>query len=245
MSHRTVRLAVFSDIHGNLPALQAVLAAIDADAPDAIWYAGDFVGYGPWPDECVQRLQGRGLPAIQGNYDEKTLRFPQKAKKWARTKDPRKWAAFRHAYENLSPASRAYLAALPKEHRETMGGRRVLMVHAAPDSEEDGIHPLTPTERLETIARTSGADVIITGHTHLPFIRTVGGTLFVNAGSAGRPGDGDTRAAYALVTLSEDGPAEARVYRVAYPVERVIDALAAAGLPPEFAGLYRTGRATL
>src|SRR5688572_13029752 len=102
-----MRLALFSDIHGNLPALEAVLAAIDAEAPDAIWYAGDFVGYGPWPDECVQRIRARGIPAILGNYDEKTLRFPKKAVKWAKSKDPRKVQAFRHAYENLSIESRA------------------------------------------------------------------------------------------------------------------------------------------
>ncbi len=240
-----MRLAVLSDVHGNLPALQAVLAAIDADAPDAIWCAGDFVGYGPWPDECVQHIRARGIAAIRGNYDEKTLAFPRKADKWARTKDPRKFRAFGHAYENLSPASRAYLASLPDERRETLEGRRVLMVHAAPDSAKHGIDVRTPAERLEAIAGAAGADIVITGHTHRPFVARAGGTLFVNAGSAGRPGDGDPRAAYALLTLPPAGDAGARICRVPYAVESVVAALAPAGLPPEFARLYREGRAGL
>lgn len=238
-------LAVFSDIHGNLPALEATLAAIDQDAPDAIWYAGDFVGYGPWPEECVQKIAARGFAAVAGNYDEKTLKFPRKQEKWAATKDPRKLAAFQHAFSHLSPGSRAYLQNLPREHREKREGATILMVHSAPDSEKRGIHPLTPRARLRAIAESAGADIIVTGHTHWPFAARVGSTLFVNAGSAGRPGDGDPRAAYALITLPLRGMPTAEIRRVPYPVERVVAALAPAGLPAEFAALYRTGRAVL
>lgn len=244
---RRLRLAVLSDVHGNLPALEATLDAIARDAPDAIlWCAGDLVGYGPWPDACVQIIAGRGIRTIAGNYDEKTLAFPRKAKKWAKTKDPRKLAAFRHAYENLSPDSRAYLAALPKQQRETLGGHRVLMIHSAPDSEKWGIGATTERKRLDAIADDAGADVIVTGHTHRPFVaRAENGTLFVNAGSCGRPGDGDTRAAWALITLPEDGGApSAEIRRVPYPVEQVVAALAGTGLPADFAALYPAGRAT-
>ena len=184
------------------------------------------------------------MPAVRGNYDEKTLKFPRKAKKWSTTKDPRKFLAFRHAYENLSEASRAYLGALPGEHWETLADRRILMTHIAPDSEEDGIHPQASPARLASIAGSAGADEIVTGHTHWPCVLRAGGVLFVNAGSAGRPGDGDTRAAYALLTL-HSGEAAAEIRRVPYPVERVVEALAPAGLPEDFAQLYRTGRAAL
>ena len=240
-----MRVAVISDIHGNLPALEAVLADLAKDPPEAVWCAGDFVGYGPWPDACVQRIATADIPSIAGNYDEKTLAFPRKKEKWAAKKDPRKYRAFEHAYENLSPESRAYLAALPKTLRETVAGHRLLMVHAAPDSEKDGLHPLTSPLRLRAIAGAAGADVILTGHTHWPMVRRSAGALFVNAGSTGRPGDGDTRAAYAVLTLREAAPPEAEIRRAAYPVERVVEALASAGLPPEFATLYRTGRAAL
>lgn len=240
-----MRIAVFSDIHGNLPALEAVLAAIDADGCDAIWCAGDFVGYGPWPDECVQVISSRHLPAVSGNYDEKTLKYPDKQRKWTRTKDPRKLAAFRHAYENLSPQSRDYLVALPETHRDTLNDHRLLMVHSAPDSPKHGISPLTPLSRLDAIAAASNADIILTGHTHWPCIRqSASGTLFVNAGSAGRPGDGDPRAAYALLDLPADASPAAHIRRIPYPLEQVLAALPQTGLPPDFAALYREARAT-
>lgn len=242
------RLAIFSDVHGNLPALRATLKAMNADAPNAIWYGGDFVGYGPWPDECVQTIAKRGFPAIAGNYDEKTLKFPRKAAKWRETKNPLKFAAFRHAYENLSDASRAYLTALPATHRETVNGVRVLLVHSAPDSEEFGISPLTPQSRLDAIARDADADVIVSGHTHWPCVlwSSDRAVLFVNAGSAGRPGDGDPRAAYAVITLASDEPPRAEIRRIPYPIDEVTHALPETGLPEweEFAALYREGRAT-
>lgn len=245
MTRHCRRLGVFSDIHGNLPALEAVLEALRAEDCDAVWYAGDFVGYGPWPDECVQVIAARTIPSVAGNYDEKTLKYPKKRERWAQTKDPRKLAAFCHACENLSPESRAYLTGLPKEMRATLGGKRLLLVHSAPDSEKFGISPLTPQARLDAVAARANADVIITGHTHWPCVLSAAnGTLFVNAGSAGRPGDGDTRAAYAVISLPPDGPPEAVIRRVAYPVEKVIAALAETSLSPEFADLYRDGRAT-
>ena len=238
-----MRIAVFSDVHGNLPALKATLAAIDAEHPDAIWYAGDFVGYGPWPDECVRLIQARADVAISGNYDVKVLKYPRKAVKWEHSKDARKLAAFRHAYENLAPESLAYLESLPSWQRIPFGEQRVLMIHSAPDSDREGITPDTPAARLEAIAATASAEVILTGHTHRPLVTRACGTLFVNPGSAGRPVDGDTRASFALVTLDESG-AQAEIRRVTYPVEAVIAALAQTDLPPDFAVLYERARPT-
>lgn len=247
-----MRLAVVSDIHGNLPALRAVLADIAGldPAPVCVWCAGDLVGYGPWPDECVQLVAQTCAATVGGNYDEKTLKFARKADKWRRTKHPLKFRAFEHAYSQLSAASRDYLAALPAQVRETVNGHLLLMTHIAPDAEGEnnghGLHPLTPAARFEAIAQAVSADVVITGHTHWPLVKQVGPTLFVNAGSVGRPGDGDVRAAYALLTLAPGGaPAAAQIRRVAYPVDQVIAALGPAGLPREFAALYRTGRAVL
>ena len=240
-------LAVVSDVHGNLPALRAVLADLASVAPDApVWCAGDFVGYGPWPDECVQVLAACSARAVFGNYDEKTLAFPRKREKWRATKDPRKFRAFEHAWENLSDASRDYLAGLPVEARETFAGHRVLMTHIAPDDhKKHGLHPFTPSARFHAVAASAHTDVIVTGHTHWPVAKTINGVLFVNVGSAGRPGDGDARAAYALLHLEENTPPRVEIRRVAYPVAQVVAALEPAGLPAEFAGLYLSGRAML
>jgi len=240
-------LAVVSDVHGNLPALQAVLADLAVTAPNApVWCAGDFVGYGPWPDECVQILAARSVRAVFGNYDEKTLAFPRKREKWRASKDPLKFRAFEHAWENLSAASREYLAALPVEVRETFDGHRVLMTHIAPDDhKKHGLHPFTSVSRFEAVAASARADVIVSGHTHWPMVKTISGVLFVNAGSAGRPGDGDSRAAYALLHFAPNAPPRVEIRRVAYSVEEVVAALEPANLPSAFADLYRSGRAVL
>ena len=241
-----MRLAVFSDIHGNLPALEAVLADVAFHRPDAVWYVGDFVGYGPWPEECVRRIAEAGIPAVYGNYDRKTLKYPRKVEVWARTKDPRKTGAFRHAFEGLSAESRACLAGLPETYRAEWEGVRALMVHSAPDSPRVGIFPDTAQTRLGVIASQWAADLVLTGHTHLPCVlRTARGATFVNVGSAGRPGDGDPRATWALIEIEGGTAPRVTIERTVYPVEEIVaETLRTPGLSPDFAELYPRGQAS-
>ncbi len=234
-------IALIGDIHANLPALEAVLAHARAQGATAIWNVGDFVGYGPYPDEVVRRLQAEHAVSISGNYDLKMLAVKQKKGKWQKTKRPEKLLAFEWAYDHLSPEARAYLGALPQERRFTCGGKRILLTHASPESNEEPLTAATPAERLRELAGKAGAEVIICGHSHQPFARQIDGVWFINTGSVGRPDDGDPRACYALLQIEPEA-LTVKHYRVEYDAGQIAAAVRDYGLPESFARIFLYGR---
>jgi putative phosphoesterase len=240
-----MKFALIGDIHANLPALEAVLAHARAQAVEAVWNIGDFVGYGPDPDEVVTRVRQEKAISIAGNYDLKVLRFPKKKEKWSRTKKPEKFFAFQWAYEQLSPQNRAYLGSLPEEIRLEAGGKQILLTHGSPVSNEEHLEPDTPAERLAELARIAAragaVNIIVCGHSHRGFARQEAGVWFINTGSVGRPDDGDPRACYAVLQLD---PVAVTVqhYRLEYEVEKTVAAIRAKGLPEAFAQMLIQGR---
>lgn len=234
-------VALIGDVHANLPALEAVLAHAREQGVEAIWNVGDFVGYGVFPDEAVKLLQGEEALSIAGNYDLKALQVKRRKAKWQKNKHPEKLLAFEWAYDHLSPESRDYLKALPQERRLTAGGKRILLTHGSPDSNEDPLTPDTPEDHLRELARKADADVIICGHSHQPFARRVDGAWFINTGSVGRPDDGDPRACYAVLRLTPES-LDVQHHRVEYDAERIADAVREHGLPESFARMFLYGR---
>jgi putative phosphoesterase len=235
-----MKIALLGDVHANLPALEAVLADARQREVAAIWNVGDFVGYGPFPDQVVSRLQAVGALSIVGNYDLKVLKFPAKQKKWRKTKLPQKWLAFQWAYEHLSEASRAYLRSLPQELRLEIEGHSVLLTHGSPASNEETLTPDTPQERLRALLPRARAEVIVCGHSHQAFTRQVDAAWYINTGSVGRPDDGDPRAAYAVLQL-EPGNLQVEHIRLVYAVNQATAALRAFGLPEAFAQMLIQG----
>jgi len=234
-------VALLTDVHGNLPALQAVLADAQAQRATAVWNLGDFLGYGPFPEQVVRSLRAVGAVSILGNYDAKVLAFPEKAARWRKKKAPKKYLAFRWAYEQLSPDSRDYLASLPPQRRLQADGVRVLLVHGSPDAIDEALSPQTPDERLAELAQAADARLIACGHSHQPFVRSLRDVMFVNPGSVGRPEGGDWRACYALVELG-GGRLAAELRRVEYDVQAVVAAVRKAGLPNDFERMLLEGK---
>ena len=236
-----MKVALLGDIHGNLPALEAVLQHARQQRVEAIWNIGDFVGYGPFPEEVVQLIRQEGALSITGNYDLKVLRFPEKEKKWRESKRPEKFLAFQWAYEHLSQSSLEYLRSLPEEIRLEVDGKHILLTHGSPASNKEPLTPQTPRPRLQELAKLAQADIVICGHSHQPFNRHVDGVWFINTGTVGRPDDGDYRAGYAVLTLS-GGSSEVRHYRIEYDVGRAIAAVRCFGLPESFVQMLLQGR---
>ena len=235
------RIALLSDIHGNLPALEAVLEDARRNGAEEVWNLGDFLGYAPFPNEVVEMLCGVDATNVIGNYDQKVLAFRQKQGRWKRTKMPEKYAAFQWNDEHLSGRTRAFLESLPEQVRLDIGGMTVLLVHGSPADIEEPLGAETPERRLAELAALATADVVVCGHSHEAFVRREDRTWFVNPGSAGRPEGGDWRASYALLEFAGD-KLKVGHRRVAYDIDRVARAVHAAGLPEGFVDVFRKAR---
>jgi putative phosphoesterase len=236
-----MRVALIGDIHANLPALEAVLEHSAKNNADTIWNIGDFVGYGPFPEDTVKLVRSLDTQSILGNYDRKVLQVPAKMTRWQGKKHPQKIFAFQWAYEQLSIESRAYLSSLPEKLNLSTAGYRILLTHASPAARDEPLSPSTPESRFVTLAAMAQADIIVCGHSHQPFIHKTGNTWFINTGSVGRPDDGDPRACYALLDLEND-QIKVSHFRLTYDLEKTITAIHKHNLPEEFAQMLIQGR---
>jgi putative phosphoesterase len=216
------KVAVISDVHGNLDALKAVVEDSKKSGLKIFLNAGDAVGFGIYPSQVVQALRSPIFLSIIGNVDLEILEALRQSK--SDNSDEAKGLALKE----LSSSDVAYLLSLPKELRFEIGGRKVLLTHGSPDSVEEHIYPDTPEERLKEIAAKASADIIITGHTHMQMNRSVDGVSFVNPGSVGRPVDGDPKAEYAVLSFS---PLTVEFRRVGYDVETLADEMRKKTLP--------------
>ncbi|MCX6650213.1 MAG: YfcE family phosphodiesterase [Methanomassiliicoccales archaeon] len=188
-----VNVALISDVHGNAAALRAVLAHARDRGVSAILHAGDAVGL-PEPDLAIDMLRGADVMSVSGNMDRDALE--------ARQRKTSADAQLGSLVDAMKERSWDWIESLPKEVRLDICGRTLFMTHAAPDDEQDKLLPGTPESRLEDIAQEVKADVIVTGHSHVPMEREVSRTLFVNPGSVGRPRNGP-KASYATLTFPE------------------------------------------
>jgi putative phosphoesterase len=225
------RVAVITDIHGNLPALEAALRAIDSIGVDATYCGGDLVGYGPHPNEVCRLIEERGIPTIYGNYDYAIGRELEDCGCAYRDQHDRDLGELSIAWtlEHTDQRSKDFMRGLPFDLRFELGGRRVRLVHGSPRKVNEYLFEDKPARTFERIAAGADCDVLVFGHTHQPWIAEYGGVLFVNCGSVGKPKDGDPRAAFAL--LSADG---ARIERAEYDAAAVARQVEDAGLPPEY-----------
>ncbi|MFB6265995.1 MAG: metallophosphoesterase [Candidatus Nanohaloarchaea archaeon] len=223
-------MIVLSDIHANLPALEAVLE--DAEGEEFL-FLGDLVGYYTWPNEVVETAREKGFVGVRGNHDEalvtgSTFGFRGEAVQAVR------WTRKRIEDENLD-----YLENLPYTRKEGHGGRTVFMAHGSPENPvEEYVHPSQATERFLERQGVE-TDILLLGHTHIPFVREVSDTLVLNPGSVGQPRDGDPRASYATLDLDEY---EARIHRVEYDIGRVQEAVEEEGLPHVLGDRLEAGR---
>jgi putative phosphoesterase len=238
-----MRIAIFSDIHGNLPALEAVLSDMADQKPDARYCLGDLVGYAAFPNEVTERIQGENIPTVMGNYDdgvgydrddcgcayreERERQLGDQSLAWTRA--------------HTTAANKAFLRGLLPDVRFEDSGKRVLLVHGSPRKMNEYLFEDRALSSFQRLAASSNADIIVFGHTHKPYVKHVDGVLFVNVGSVGKPKDGDWRACYVVLDPREPGDVQFR--RVEYDVERTADAIRESELPDEFAADVETGGA--
>lgn len=246
-----MRYALISDVHANLPALEAVLENIASRADvDVTYHLGDLVGYAPWPNETVQRILDAGVAGVAGNYDSTVgLDYEHCGCKY---EDPKQaelaHMSFEWTREHVTADVKRVLASFPfRIDLRPLGGHRsgptVILVHGAPtlntlyltEDRPDGF-----MSRMGELAGAKGGDVLCFGHTHLPWHRVVDGVHFVNTGSVGRPKDGDWRAGYVILDVDEKG-VNVETIRVEYDLDAAVKAIRASDLPNEFADHLTAG----
>jgi putative phosphoesterase len=243
------RIAVLSDVHGNLPALEATVAAIRKEKPDALLVAGDHVLNGPDPGGCIdalRALEGDGARIVAGNTDIAVADFDYGAAFPHYQDDVPETirAAAEWAHDELSDEQLDWLRRLPAERRlRTADDSLVLVVHASPGSQTRGFDQALENDVIFERAAATDARVICVGHTHLPEIRDLGWKVIVNDGSAGYVFDGDPSASWALVTVA-DGEVSGEIRRTEFDALAVANAISARGLPGDVyrAATVRTGK---
>ena len=226
-----MRFGIISDIHGNLPAFEAVCEAMPD--VDRLLCAGDVVGYNPWPAACVDRVRELGAVTVRGNHD-RAVAFDGGVGFNAMAK-----AGVRYAREQLGDADMEWLRSLPTEQFVADG--RIHVVHGHPDDPDRYTYP----REFSASMLQEGVDLLVLGHTHVQGSRQFDEGIVLNPGSVGQPRDGDPRAGFAVVELSEDedgGMPTVETHRVEYDIDRVITAVEDAGLPKQIGTRLKSGR---
>jgi predicted phosphodiesterase len=243
------RIAALSDIHGNVAALEAVIADVAREKPDRVVIAGDLVLNGPEPAAVVDMLRNfasEGAAVVSGNTDIAVADFDFAAAfPWMTDGVPDAIvAAAEWAHEALGDERVEWLRSLPSERRvRSDDDTLVLVCHASPGSQTAGFdQDLDPSVTIERVARTD-ARVIVCGHTHLPEVRDLGWKIIVNDGSAGYVFDGDPTASWALIDIA-DGEVNAEIRRTAFDTLGVANAISSRGLAGDVyrAATVRTGK---
>ncbi len=252
-----MKIALFSDIHANLPALQAVLADIDRRNPDFIYCLGDLVGYAPYPNEVVREIRKRKIPTIAGNYDEGIGLASDSCGCAYKAEADKANGAISIAYTNqiMEPEEREFLKNLPRhfaiDFEHNAEKFKFLMVHGSPRKINEYLFEDRDEKSLMRIMEFGNADIMAFGHTHKPYhrvLKNADGQTFrhaINIGSVGKPKDGDNRAGYAILDISPSSSMKnaesisVEFVRVAYNFESVAQAIEASILPNQYADMLR------
>lgn len=246
-----MKIALFSDIHANLPALEAVLADMDAQKPDAVYCLGDLVGYNIWPNEVADIIRKRGIPTIAGNYDEGIGKRSDDCGCAYKTDDEKANGAVSIAFTNeiVNDITREYLFHLPRHIRVSYSGENgtfdLLLVHGSPRKINEYLFEDREASSMIRIMRDAHASIMCFGHTHKPYHRVLtdeDGSVYhaINIGSVGKPKDGDPRACYVIIDLDEKARPVVEFRRVVYDVEKAARAVEESPLPNAYADALRT-----
>lgn len=256
-----MRIALFSDIHANLPALEAFFADVDSRDVDAIYCLGDMVGYNIWPNEVVNEIRRRKIPAIAGNYDFGIGRGINDCGCAYKTDEEKANGNISITYTNsiMNDAERNYLRTLPAhikvEFQLNNDQLNLLLVHGSPRKINEYLFEDREEKSMLRIMRDAGADIMCFGHTHKPYHRVLtevnGDTTSyrhaINIGSVGKPKDGDARGGYVLLTVNDDSTVLVKdsiaveFIRFEYDVEQAAKAVEDSPLPNAYAESLRKG----
>jgi putative phosphoesterase len=237
------RVIIFGDIHGNLPALEAVLADIETYDPTPLYCIGDLVGYGTFPNEVIEIIRERNIPTIMGNYDQGVGNSSDDCGCAYTSKEAEALGKRSIAWTNQNTAddNKLFLRQLADQFPLQLNGLRIRLVHGSPRKINEYLYEDRPDATMERLLDMAEADVLVCGHTHIPYHRILpSGRHVVNAGSVGKPKDANPQACY-LAIETRDNNLSVKFKRVPYDIERTARAIEASDMPNEYAQMLRTG----
>lgn len=257
-----MKIALFSDIHANLPALEAFFEDLEKHRPDAIYCLGDMVGYNIWPNEVINEIRKRQIPTIAGNYDYGIGRSSNDCGCAYKSDEEKANGAVSISFTNeiVNDEVRSYLRTLPAhinlEFQLNEEKMNILLVHGSPRRINEYLFEDRADKSMLRIMKNANADVMCFGHTHKPYHKTLldqddGHSIYrhaINIGSIGKPKDGDKRGCYVLINLDEnfergkkDG-ISVDFIRFEYDVERAAKAVEESILPNAYAGALKNAK---
>jgi putative phosphoesterase len=256
-----MRIALFSDIHANLPALEACLRSIDEQKPDAVYCLGDLVGYNIWPNEVINEVRRRGIPTIAGNYDQGIGLLSDDCGCAYKTDKEKEMGAISISYTNsmVNDAERNYLKTLPAhiriEFQLNSGKFNLLLVHGSPRKINEYLFEDREEKSMMRIMEGADADILCFGHTHKPYHRIFHSMIenkthfrhAINIGSVGKPKDGNPRGCYVILTINGDSnmavseSIAVEFVRFDYDIEKAARAVEQSPLPDAYAAMLRNG----
>ena len=244
-----MKIALFSDIHANLPAFEAMLQDMDSREPDAVYCLGDMIGYNVWPNEVIAEIRKRGIATLAGNHDVKIADL-------VTTADQLKEGGKNYAYHIVSDDNRYYLTSLPAhirlEYKLAESPLNIMFAHGSLRSIDEYVLADLDEAYILAMMNEANADVLCVGHSHKPFHRALQASdgkfkHIINIGSVGKPKDKNPMGCYVLLNISKSSSTADRdslkvdFVRFAYDTEKAAMAIESSPLPNEFADMLRNG----
>ena len=224
-----MKIAVISDVHSNLEALEAALKEIDKMKIQNIFCAGDICGYGANPNECIEEIRRRNIQSVMGNHDYGIVNLNSS---WFNEQAAK---ALWWTIENLEKNNLEFIKSLPEKIDVDIDGRKMLVVHGSPRNPI--WEYIYPTDANATFVKDVNQDIIVVGHSHIPFIKKISDKLVLNPGSVGQPRDSNPKASFAVIDIDRFS---AKNIRVNYDVETTSKKIIKAGFP-EFSAMRLHG----
>jgi putative phosphoesterase len=256
-----MKIALFSDIHANLPALEAFFKDVEQKKPDAIYCLGDLVGYNIWPNEVINEIRKRGIPTIAGNYDFGIGRTSDDCGCAYKTDDEKANGAVSISFTNeiVKDEERQYLRTLPAhlkvEFQLNNDKLNLLLVHGSPRKINEYLFEDREEKSMLRIMHEADADIMCFGHTHKPYHRILNDIVdgqdhlrhAINIGSVGKPKDGNPQGGYVLLHINDHSSITGKdsihveFIRFDYDIEKAAKAVEDSRLPNAYAESLRKG----
>ncbi|WCT10704.1 metallophosphoesterase family protein [Mucilaginibacter jinjuensis] len=233
-------IAIFSDVHGNMPALEAVLKDIEAKGISELYCLGDLVDFAPWSNEVINKIRELNIPCLMGNHDERiAFDYPVvPLSKHDALETEARLIAINHTKAILSESNKAFLSKLPEQLEVALDigaqKKNLLLVHGSVKNNDEYIYENHSSADLQKMMADVNAEILVMGHTHLPYIRSLGSQLVINCGSVGRSRALDRKATYLILNIQESN-IEAEIVSLSYDLQKTISSIRESEIPDFYA----------